>query len=167
MSVPSSQLATSVTRSSRARSAPDRLLTCKSWEATYTYSALISSSLPRGDRVWHCQFQATFKYKVQRTVLPTDRLTASSANWMARTSCHQRNPHVRTFSLFLQLMSIWGLCELLRWRWHCDYLVTTARRVFMLRWRPPDKEGTCGYTEYAVSDSRQGVALQLWDLEWS
>jgi hypothetical protein len=28
----------------------------------------------------------------------------------------------------------------------------------------PDKEGNCGYTEYAVLESRQGVVLQFGDL---
>jgi len=40
---------------------------------------------------------------------------------------------------------------------------TTPWRVLTLRMekRPPDKEGSCEYTEKIVADSRQGVVLQL------
>jgi hypothetical protein len=47
-------------------------------------------------------------------------------------------------------------------------LVTTAWRVlrFRMEGRPPDTEGSCEYTERAVADSRQGVALRFCGWAW-
>jgi hypothetical protein len=38
--------------------------------------------------------------------------------------------------------------------------IATSKKCGSRR-RPPDMEGSCGYIELAVADSRQGVALQL------
>jgi hypothetical protein len=46
--------------------------------------------------------------------------------------------------------------------------VPTARRVLWLRMeeRPPGMEVSCEYTEKAVADRKQGVALQLGGWAW-
>jgi len=47
-------------------------------------------------------------------------------------------------------------------------LVTTAWRVLRLRMegRPPDTEGSYEFVEQVITDSRQGVVLQLGGLAW-